>query len=439
MLLRSLICLFALLATGTALGTRAAAAAADKSAPEIFSLSPNEGPAGAKIKVRGNGFKGTRYVLFCAGRTGRTAKFKVISDSELEVTAPPYLRAGLSAMLAVVTSSGATIAMPASALEVGPAGEKANTAASFYHVLNGGALQAPQGVVLVEEGGVAAAPKTAAICLIKRGGSLQNAEHFSGVVIHEPKAHIELGGSSKQRVAKPQASLRLLMVPEIAASLGVEPFVYYRSESAETLADSPPLVRSFSPARVPSGGIVTLHGTGFSQTDEVLLVSHRLSAADRVAAFRVISDKELEVEVPDTLTGSADLVIVNPKGATLVTSRHDVKAQTPQQSGRPKSSRTTGRKPSVRTVSLVNNTFVESVQTGQVSFVREGGLANEAASGAVVLVRNGGRVSLPSNGGIVFHEPQATISGANRNKSTIREVPSVNLNVLSSTFEAYKP
>src|SRR5262249_16866203 len=76
-----------------------------KNAPEIFSIDPGEGPAGTVVKVTGSGFEQTRYVLFAAGRTGQQAKFKVLSDKELEVTAPAYLREGTSATVVVVTGS----------------------------------------------------------------------------------------------------------------------------------------------------------------------------------------------------------------------------------------------------------------------------------------------------------------------------------------------
>jgi hypothetical protein len=79
------------LATSLALCAIVHAARTPKTAPEIFSIDPSEGPAGTTVKVTGTGFERTRYVLFAAGRTGQQAKFKVVSDKELEVTAPSYL------------------------------------------------------------------------------------------------------------------------------------------------------------------------------------------------------------------------------------------------------------------------------------------------------------------------------------------------------------
>src|SRR5690348_14599121 len=102
--------------------------------PEIFSFNPAEGPAGTVIRLKGTGFERTRYVLFCTGRTGRNAQFKVVSDSELTVTAPPYLRSGVEATLVVITPTAATVGMPPSVLDVDSQRGK-GTSANFYHVL----------------------------------------------------------------------------------------------------------------------------------------------------------------------------------------------------------------------------------------------------------------------------------------------------------------
>ncbi len=228
--------------------TAEAARPAKSSAPEIFGINPGEGPAGTVIKVTGSGFERTRYVLFAAGRTGQQAKFKVVSDKELEVTAPTYLRGGTSATLAVVTPNGATVGMPASVLEVDPQQHKKGNEATFYRVLNGGVLQsASQGIVLVENGGTAvAAPEQSVICFLKKGATLLNADRFSGLAIHEPGANFQTGPNPYN------PSTRLMRVPVITASVGVEPFIYYRPETPNTVAESPPVVQSMTPKSIPS-------------------------------------------------------------------------------------------------------------------------------------------------------------------------------------------
>jgi hypothetical protein len=301
-------------ATGVVLGAMFSAVASAAPPPKI---DPPEGSAGTVIKVTGAGFDHTKQVLFSAGRTGQQAKFKVVSDTELEVTAPPYFRAGTTAALVVVTPNGATVGMPASVLEVDQNQHSRGKEATFYHVLAGGTVDAPKGIVLVENGGVATAPASVAIGFVKNGGTLLAADRFPGLIIAEPRANL-------QTSPHPSGSTtRLMKVPRISTSVGIEPFVYYRPESPDTPSTSVPHVRSVAPARVPGGGIVTLHGTGFLGTSEVMFVG---GEHDKVvnADFQVVSDTQLDLEIPETLSGNVRLAVVNPKGATLVVTQNDL-------------------------------------------------------------------------------------------------------------------
>ncbi len=302
---------------GAMLSAVTCAAPPPKPLPEIFAIDPPEGSAGAVIKVTGSGFDRTKQVLFSAGRTGQQAKFKVVSDTELEVTAPPYFRAGTTATLVVVTPNGATVGMPASVLEVDHNLRSQGNEATFYHVLAGGTLDAPEGIVLVENGGVATAPTSVAIAFVKNGGTLLAADRFSGLILAEPRANLQSG-------PHPWGSTtRVMKVPQISTSLGIEPFLYYRPESPDTPAASAPHVRSVSPARVPRGGILSLHGDGFSGTSEVMFIG---AQRDKVvnADFRVVSDTQLDVEIPENLSGNVRLVVVNPKGSTMVATQNDL-------------------------------------------------------------------------------------------------------------------
>jgi hypothetical protein len=285
--------------------------------PEIFAIDPPEGSAGTVIKVTGSGFDRTRHVLFSARRTGQQAKFKVVSDTELEVTAPPYFRAGTTATLVVVTPNGATVGMPASVLEVDHNLRSRGNEATFYHVLAGGTVDAPEGIVLVENGGVASAPASVAIAFVKNGGTLLAADRFPGLIIAEPRANLQ---TSPHPIG---STTRLLKVPQISTSLGIEPFVYYRPESPDTPATSAPHVRSVAPARVPGGGILTLHGAGFLGTSEVMFVGSEHDKGVN-ADFQVVSDTQLDLEIPENLSGNVRLIVVNPKGATLVVTQSDL-------------------------------------------------------------------------------------------------------------------
>ena len=59
---------------------------------EIFAITPETGPAGTEVQIKGRELKGTKHVLFAVGGTAKTARFRVISDEELEVVTPEYYR-----------------------------------------------------------------------------------------------------------------------------------------------------------------------------------------------------------------------------------------------------------------------------------------------------------------------------------------------------------
>lgn len=413
------------------------AAPLQKGKPEIFSISPAEGPAGTTIKVTGTGFDHTRYVLFSAGRTGQRAKFKVISDRELEVKAPPYFRPGTSATLVVVTTLAATVGVPASVLDVDQT-HSGSDAGTFYHVLKNGYLKAPQGIVLIDEGGTAEAHEGAAICFVKNGGVLLDADRFRGLVIHEPRATLRTS-------ARPHSvSGRLMQVAEISASIGIEPFVYYRPDAPPSLAESPPHVTSASPSRVPDGGLLTLHGKGFSETSEVRFISSRNFGNGRTAGFRIVSDKRLEVEVPENMVGNPLLVVVNPKGATLVAGRNEF---VPYVGRHKRPWRPVAWKP--RHQSLANpvlvvdaNSVVDDGSGSRAFFIANGGRVAHSGGGCVFFVKDGGHLSVGGSGGqTVFHEPKADLADdvKGRSAQSIIEVQSLNVSLLSATFEVVSP
>ena len=419
-----------------------AAPSKKSSAPEIFSIIPGEGPAGTVIKVTGTGFERTRYVLFSAGRTGQQAKFKVISDHQLEVTAPTYLRGGTSATLIVVGPSGATVGMPASVLEVDHRQRGIGNEATFYRVQYGGELQSvAQGIVLVEEGGVAAAPEKSVICFVKNGGTLQNADRFSGLAIHEPRAIFQTGPE------RYNPSIRWMRVPAITASLGVEPFIYYRPESANTIAESPPVVQSMAPHQVAIGGILALHGKGFSETSEVLFLAGESAKTVLSAYFQIVSDTHLDVEVPETLASDARMLVINPKGATLVIAQNDLRFLR-----RPSENRTTTKRtPANRTsrvrmssdpVTLVAaNAVVNDAGIRGVYFVEKGGRVIHTGGSCVYMVKSGGNVAGSGGRAFIVREPQAnaSIDAARRNSESDREVESVHLSVIPATFVVVPP
>jgi hypothetical protein len=418
------------------------AARLPKNDPEIFSIDPGEGPAGTIVKVTGSGFEHTRYVLFAAGRTGQQAKFKVLSDKELEVTAPVYLREGTSATVVVVTSSGAAVGVPASVLEVDHRQHGGRNAATFYHVLNGGVLDDSAGIVLVDEGGQATAHDASSICFVRNNATLLNTDRFAGLVIHEPGANLQTGAHPNN------PSTRLLKVPAITASVGVEPFIYHRAEVPEARAESPPEVKSLSPSRVPRGGVVTLRGKGFSETSEVLFVAAERAGNAHSADFRVVSDSELEVEVPEQHGTGARMVVINPKGATLVVSQNDL-STVRRISTRTESRAPTGRvshashvQRSAEPVTIVGaGALVKDAGPRGIFFVEKGGRVTQTGGSCVYFVKNGGTVDGSGGHAFVLREPRAGASSAaaGRNTGSDREVESLSLSLVPAMFEAVAP
>src|SRR5207302_4065206 len=120
------------------------------------------------------------------------------------------------------------------------------------------------------------------------------ADRFSGLVIHEPGAILSADQSHPS-----SSSTRLMKVREISASLGIEPFLYHRPTSSDAPAESPPVVKSVAPRQIPLGGILTLKGTGFSGTSEVLFIAGGGANEVLTGDFRIVSDERLEVEVPE--------------------------------------------------------------------------------------------------------------------------------------------
>jgi hypothetical protein len=208
--------------------------------------------------------------------------------------------------------------MPASVLDVSGHQHARGKDAAFYRVLAGGTLDGEDGIVLVENGGVALAPASVAIGFVKNGGTLLAADRFTGVIVCEPKANLQTGGHPSG------STTRVMKVPQISTSLGIEPFVYYRPESPENPAVTAPHVRSVTPGRVPRGGILTLHGAGFFGTNEVTFLGGPDDRTGRNADFHVVSDVQLEVEIPEDLSGNVRLKVANEKGATLVVAQNDL-------------------------------------------------------------------------------------------------------------------
>jgi hypothetical protein len=212
--------------------------------PEIFSITPESGPAGIPVRITGKGLATTGRVVFAIDRALSRARFKVISDEEIEVLVPECYRPGAAATVAVFTESGAAVAMPATVQTVRSSVRGANVAEAgetFYHVQSGGAVSSAESVAVIEKGGVVAHSTNAAMHFVKSGGTLLEFRNRAGIVFYEPGAQLGPG------VARPnqRAEVTLVRVPEITECPGVGPFRYVappRPDLSEARA-VPPLIK----------------------------------------------------------------------------------------------------------------------------------------------------------------------------------------------------
>ncbi len=373
--------------------------------PEMFSISPESGPAGTKVQIKGRGLESTGRVVFSIGRSNRQARFKVVSDQEIEVLAPECYRPGAVATIAVFTKAGAAVAMPATVQTVRSSvqGTKvAEPGQTFYHVLNGGIVADAESVAVIEKGGVVVQSTDPAMHFVKSGGTLLEFRNPSGFVFYEPAAQLGPG------VARPNrpAAVTLVRVPEITTCPGVGPFRYV-APLVPDIADSPaipPQIRGFSPRAAFSGEIISLAGKGLARTSAVRFLGP--NGGSRDAGFRVVSDREILVEVPEseTTTGPQLLAVVTTEGLAVTVPR--------SQAIRPTAVARFGRfarpvRPSL--VWINSGEMVNSLPSSSV-FISPGGLVTQADQNHNYFIQHNGRLGdSGGNPSAVFFEPDAIL------------------------------
>jgi hypothetical protein len=289
---------------------------------EIFAIAPETGPAGTEVRIKGRELKGTKHVLFAVGGTAKTARFRVLSDEELEVVTPEYYRPGAAATVAVLGPTGLAVAMPAAVQTIrGDTRGKNGTepGAGFYHVLGGGRVESAESVALIESGGVVNRSRTPAMQLVKRGGVLMEFSNPNGIVFHESGAVL---GPAMFSPGHTQAQ-RAFHVQRITASPGVGPFLYQGAPrpDAAGIPAVPPGIEAVVPPAAGAGDVINLKGRGFARTTEVRFVNK--DGQSRSAGFRVVSDRQLKVEVPDkdVITGTQLVMVVTTEGLAVTLPR----------------------------------------------------------------------------------------------------------------------
>jgi hypothetical protein len=373
--------------------------------PEIFSIEPESGPAGTPIQLKGKGLLTTGRVVFAVGRTISRARFKVVSDQEVDIIAPDYYRTGAAATVAVFTEHGAAVAMPATVQTVRSPVQGTNvteTGESFFHVLDGGVLSTAGGVAVIEQGGVVVQSSNPAVQFVKSGGTLLEFHNSNGIVFYERGAQLGPG------VVKPNrpVPVTLVRIPEITACPGVGPFRFVAAAVPDLASapEVPPVIRGLSSRAAPAGATVTLTGSGFARTIEVSFLGP--TGASRAAGFRVVSDHELRVEVPDADATSA------PQLIAVLTSRGLAVTVPRKQTIRPVAVARFRRNPALMRAALLwigSGDMVGSVASQSI-FISPGGLVTQSEANRVYFIQHDGRLGdSGQNPSAVFFEPGAIV------------------------------
>ncbi|MBS0204316.1 MAG: IPT/TIG domain-containing protein [Planctomycetes bacterium] len=280
------ICTFFLLAQG-----------AFGAGPVITRIEPREVRIGQSIKVTGHNLQATRSVHFLIGSIKRAARFRAVSNTELQVIVPECYLADAEASILIQQPDGVAVTCPISEVVVRDSTDPdVEIVRSFYHVLSGGILSSASSTTLIEDGGVVESVEhMCPVVLVRNGGTLTDAEDASGlngtrILLHEPNARLGPG------LQKPRRDWSIVPVPGITVAEGVGPLRYGLPPVDGKLlkATQVPEITSISPTNAAFGDVLTLKGRGFSGTEDVYLIN---DVAER-ASFRIISDEELKLEAP---------------------------------------------------------------------------------------------------------------------------------------------
>jgi hypothetical protein len=412
--------------------------------PEIFALIPETGPAGTPVQIRGKGLAETQHVVFAVGRTLRTARFRIVSDEELQVIAPEYYRPAAAATVAVLTPSALAVAVPAAVQVVRtqtPGHHAKEPGAGFYHVLDGGRVSSAESVALIESGGIVERSRTPAMHLVRRGGALLEFANPNGIVFYEPGAIL---GSMWSEARQPRAE-RFYRVRNIAASPGVGPFLYegVPRPNLDTTPALPPWIRSVVPAAGGAGEVIALQGKGFARTTEVLFMDAH--GKTRPAGFRIVSDQQLKVEIPDldAIAGPQLLAVISTEGLTITIPRD--RTIRPGPSLPLSGQRST---PELREAILwVGPHQAAPVSGPRVVVVARGGWADPVGPGATYFIQRGGRLGDsgtqlgpggPRGGRVqaqaVYYEPGANVPEPVKQAKHAHEVPAIVLSLFHEPF-----
>jgi hypothetical protein len=416
------------------------AAGADD-APEIYSLSPDEGPAGTKILLKGRHLEKTIDVGFAAGWTIRRARFQVLSDRELEVIAPSYLKDGTAATVAVITNRGMTVGVPPDAVTVDGRRASPRGSSAFCHVTKGGRIHDASGISLIEAGGMVDRSREVAMNMVKRGGALEEYGNGLGVVFYERGAYL---GPKLLNPPASESRARLVAIREIRPSPGIAPFLFRAPDPMPGRASRAPDIRGIAPLAATYGDIITLSGAGFTATTDVYLYSGSHLSLAR-AGFQVVSDHTLKVQVPDeggiprprpapvrlgtygpyavrspSYARPQLLIVVNPIGATVTVPATFTGQPIPEDPG----------------LSLYAGPAAWAPRDHEIYYITAG--AVEIPVATLVFLKDGSRLTSPIAADI-FCEPDAVLPDQNRDVMRVRRVRQIEPSPLRQLLVSYRP
>lgn len=236
-------------------------------------------------------------------------------------------------------------------------------------------------------------------CFVKKGGTLIDAR--GGTVFHEP-------GAILGEQVKAGTATKIVEVPAIGLSLGIEPFIFTPAPALPGTPTTAPLIVSIDPGEALPGEVVSLRGEGFTGTSQVTFYP---GSSGLNAGFRVLSDTELEVQVPDDNSFGRHVIgVTNIKGTTLTVASDSIVTfgdvsgvqlpakPRPRRPGEPVRRRLPDR--DAHPLVVIGKGLVEKRPEDGICLVMEGGTL--VRGGRICFVQAGGRVADLSDSFSVF-------------------------------------
>jgi hypothetical protein len=376
-------------------------AATVQAAPLVTSLAPNSAAAGDALEVKGTGLYETKEVLFVSGSAVKTARFKIVSDEQLEVTFPEFYRGTGSASVIVVGRDSVTVAM-SDKMQTVDANLGSRLSAPFLQVIHDGSVSEERGIAVVGNGALVAKVYSSAVCFVQRNGTL--AEFHGAILFYEP------GAIFGDKIKSMRAPPKMRQVSEITISPNVEPVKIQSHAAREPFAKQPPWLTSITPAEATPGDVVVMKGKHLGHVTNVYFIE-TVSGGTIEAGFKAVNDTTLRVEVPQGAYHRQLVVVKNPAGVAVNISENP--SPPPEFLDRVEA-----RKEQLHAALFL----VEYVRAGQIKksgggsrifIIDRGGTLTSAGGGCCFLVRNGGRLVPRFGGGCtVIHEREALASFA---------------------------